>query len=353
MKMGGTLLIRADGNERIGTGHVMRCIALAQAWRELAGDVFFAFGSASSAMEGRLASGGMKAAVLNAATGGNTDARKTAALGREIGASWVAVDGYAFGAAYVAAVRSGGLPVAQIDDNGVAGRYEAEIVINANLYAREDLYPTTGRRTRLLLGSRFAMIRREFLERKADRKRVRAEAGRILVTMGGADPLGLGPTTIRALRGLATAGVEVRTVVGPASPDEARCREEMRAASLRGEVIPAAENMAEHMAWADVAVAAAGSTCWEMACLGLPALLVVAADNQAPIAASLHEAGIALNLGRPDRTLASRIAAAAEGLLNDAAARREMRRRGRKLIDGRGAERIVRTLMKRRKGKVA
>ncbi len=349
--MKGTLLIRADGNKGIGAGHVMRCLALAQAWQDGGGMAVFAFASASPALKKRLKSEGMKTAAVKATAGGNRDARKTAAIALRLGASWVVVDGYAFGADYLARLRVDGLRLALIDDNGIVERHEAEIVINQNLYAREDRYRRQGKNTGLLLGSRYALIRREFLGQRTNRRRFREKGYRVLVTLGGADPLGLSPAAIRALGKLAPAELEVRVVVGPANPNGNRCREEMRAASLRGEVISAAENMAEHMVWADVAVAAAGSTCWEMACLGLPAILVVTADNQAPIAASLHEAGIARSLGRPGLTLESRIAAAAKGLLADAAARREMCRRGRKLIDGRGAERVARVLMKRQEGR--
>jgi UDP-2,4-diacetamido-2,4,6-trideoxy-beta-L-altropyranose hydrolase len=348
--MAGTILIRADGNERIGAGHVLRCLALAQAWQGRGGTVVFAFASASPALEKRVKGERMRTAALEVAAGGTRDAQKTAALARSIGASWVVVDGYAFGTDYATRIRAAGLPLALIDDNGIVERCEAELVINQNLYAREDLYRWKGEDTRLLLGSRYALIRREFLGERARRRRVREKTLRVLVTLGGADPLGLGPAVVRALGKLAPAELDVRVIIGPANPNSKPCRTEMRAASLRGDVISAVRDMAGQMAWADVAVSAAGSTCWEMACLGLPAILIVTADNQAPIAASLHAAGVALNLGRPGRTLESRVAAAAKGLLADAAARREMRRRGRRLIDGRGAERIAGALMDRQEG---
>jgi len=348
--MNRVLLIRADGSERIGTGHVMRCLALAEAWRDRDGTVVFALASASEALEKRLKSEGMETAVLNVAAGGDGDARRTAALARKRDASWVVVDGYAFDARYLESVRGAGFRLAVIDDNGILDRYAAEMVINANLHAGEHLYRRRTRDARLLLGSRYALIRREFRERRMRRRRFKAGPCRILVTLGGADVLGLTPAAIRALRNLLPAEIDVRAVVGPSNPGETRCREEMSAASFRGEVIPAATNMAEQMAWADVAVAAAGSTCWEMACLGLPAILIVTADNQAPIAASLHKAGIAVNLGRPGRALDARIAEAVKKLCADAALRRDMSRRGRRLIDGRGAERIARALMKRQEG---
>ena len=340
-----TLLLRADGNERIGTGHLMRSLALAQAWFGCGGAAFFALASPSGAMEGRLKSEGMKTTVLNAKAGTGDDARKTVALARRIGASWIVTDGYAFDADYARRIRTGGVPLAMIDDNGLLERYEADIVINANLYAEETSYRNRDGNVRLLLGGRYALIRGEFQQRRTVRRTFSAKAGRILLTLGGSDPLGLTPAAIRAVRRLEAQDIEVRVIVGPANPNEKRCREEMCSAPFRGSLISAAKDMAEQMIWADIAVAASGSTCWEMACLGLPAVLIVTAENQVPIAASLHEAGIAVNLGRPSGTMEARIAASVRKLLSDPERRKSMSRLGRKCIDGRGAERVVHVLM--------
>ena len=100
-------------------------------------------------------------------------------------------------------------------------------------------------------------------------------------------------------------------------------------------------DLPRHMAWADLAISAAGSTCWELACIGVPAIVIAVADNQRDIARGVDEAGTARNLGWWESVGAADIAAAVDGLVHDAAARRAMRRRGRALVDGRGAERVV------------
>jgi spore coat polysaccharide biosynthesis predicted glycosyltransferase SpsG len=98
------------------------------------------------------------------------------------------------------------------------------------------------------------------------------------------------------------------------------------------------------MAWGDVAVSGGGSTCWELAFMGLPNLALALADNQRGIADGLGRAGVAENLGWFEEVNEETIATRLEDLLKDRARRAEMGRRGRKLVDGRGPERVVDTL---------
>src|ERR1700720_1415005 len=95
-----TLLVRADASERIGTGHVMRCLALAQEFQRTAGRVIFVQGKTTSAIEDRLRAEGLEIASLNATPGSTEDARATVRLAREQGADWIVADGYHFDAEY-------------------------------------------------------------------------------------------------------------------------------------------------------------------------------------------------------------------------------------------------------------
>jgi RimJ/RimL family protein N-acetyltransferase len=99
--------------------------------------------------------------------------------------------------------------------------------------------------------------------------------------------------------------------------------------------------MPELLAWADVAVSAAGSTCWELAFMGLPALAIVCADNQQAVAESLHQAGALESLGDHSMLSSSDIAAALRCLLRSDRMRRSMTEHGPALVDGRGASRVV------------
>ncbi len=99
--------------------------------------------------------------------------------------------------------------------------------------------------------------------------------------------------------------------------------------------------MAELMRWADVAVSGAGSTCWEMCLLGLPAVVLDLAENQIPIARGLVQNGVAAHVSRAQAGWEGILAERVKSLLASAQERTSMSARGRKLVDGAGAERVV------------
>ncbi len=158
----GTLLIRADASIPAGTGHVMRCLALAQAWQDAGGDVGFVMAESTSSIEGRLAGETCPVESISAVAGSQDDASRTIVLARERQAEWIVVDGYQFGADYQRALKDAGLRVLFLDDYGHARRYSADLVLNQNVCASTAIYGDREAQTRLLLGPRYSLLRREF-----------------------------------------------------------------------------------------------------------------------------------------------------------------------------------------------
>src|SRR6516225_1000484 len=156
------LLFRTDANVSMGTGHVMRCLALAQAWQDAGGEVAFAMAEATPSIEARLRIARAQIVRLQVAAGSEDDAACTLDAARRHGAGWVVVDGYQFNSDYASSLQSGRLKVLQIDDNGEAGPPSADLVLNQHLHASEALYQSRAPQTRLLLGTRYVLLRREF-----------------------------------------------------------------------------------------------------------------------------------------------------------------------------------------------
>jgi UDP-2,4-diacetamido-2,4,6-trideoxy-beta-L-altropyranose hydrolase len=328
----------------MGTGHVMRCLALAQAWRDAGGTACFAVAEGAEAVEGRLAHENASVRRITAPPGGEEDARQLLQAAGDLGAGWLVVDGYRFGAEYQRALKEAGARLLVIDDYGHAGHYHADLVLNQNLYADEGLYARRDAHTRLLLGPRYVLLGREFTKWRGRGRDVPAEARKVLVTLGGSDPDNV---TLRAVGTLQTpgcAGLEAVVVVGAGNPHRAAVQaavKEPRRVRLRVNVT----DMPELMAWADFALAAAGSTCWELALMGLPGLLVVSAENQAPVAASCAAAGVGRDLGWQHGLTADGLARSLQEMAADRDFRSAAARRGPELIDGRGAERVVSALL--------
>src|ERR1700675_1782319 len=115
------LLIRADASLAIGTGHVMRCLALAQAWKDAGGRAIFAIAQSTPAIEERLRDERFDVERAPVPVGSVADAEETARLAHKHGALWSVIDGYEFGAEYQTNLKGHGLRVLFIDDNGHAG----------------------------------------------------------------------------------------------------------------------------------------------------------------------------------------------------------------------------------------
>ncbi len=256
--------------------------------------------------------------------------------------SWVVVDGYEFGAEYQASLKNRGLKVLFIDDNGHARHYSADLVLNQNVHASEALYPSRDSSTRLLLGPRFALLRREFQSWRAWQREIPAAARHVLVTMGGSDPENITQFVAESI--LSDANFEVTIAAGGSNPHLARLRGLAGDSPRAVRLVENTSSMPELIASADVAVAAAGTTSWEMCFLGLPALLLVVADNQQGVADKLGEQGIMMKLGRASEVAKAAIVGQLRSLADSPIRRREMSERGRALVDGRGAERVIAAL---------
>lgn len=343
----GALLIRADASLAIGTGHVMRCLALAQAWADAGGNVIFAMADATPAVEERLRNERFEIARAAARVGSAADGEETAQLAHQHGASWVVVDGYEFGAEYQADLKSRGLKVLFIDDNGHAGHYSSDLVLNQNAHARAEMYAKRAPGTRLLLGPGYSLLRNEFTTCRNWARNVPERGTRVLLTMGGSDPKDLTPGILSAIADSSIDGLQIRVVVGGSAQNRCDVAESAARFPGRVEVMPNVANMAELMAWADVAVAGAGTTCWEMCLLGLPAILVVVAGNQRFIAEHLAGIGAAVNAGPAELLDCSSLAQVTAELLDNRDRRLKMSQAARQLVDGLGSERVRAALLNR------
>src|SRR5215472_2343913 len=279
-----TLSVRADAGVAMGTGHVMRCLALAQAWQDEGGDVLFAMAQRQSAIEARLLSEGVRVVAVEAEAGTSQDVAETIGLACQHGAHWVVVDGYQFDAKYQAEVKRAGLKVLFVDDSGHARDYSADIVLNQNAHASCEIYASRHAHTRLLLGPRYALLRREFRGQRDLHGKITEQARRVLVTMGGSDPENLTLRAIEALELINVDRLEAVVVVGGSNLHASSLRAAVAKSHKNIRLLTDVSNMSESMKWAEVAVSAAGSTRWEMCFFGLPAVLIDFAPNQTPVA---------------------------------------------------------------------
>jgi len=340
----GPLLFRADASVAIGTGHVMRCLALAQAWQDVGGAAIFAMANGTSAIYRRVAAESCQLEDISAQAGTAADALRTVELARQSRSEWIAVDGYQFGEDYQRALKDRGLKVLLLDDYGHAARYVADVVLNQNVSARNSLYGNRSPETRLLLGPRYCLLRREFSAWQSWKREVPAIGRRVLVTMGGSDVENVTAQAMDALSRIGTEGLEAWVVVGGSNPRAEMLEQLANASGKRISLCRDVANIAELMAWADVAVSSAGTTCWELCLMAVPSLLVDVAANQTALATEMGRRGCAIHLGGPNDFVPGQLAEEVEELLGSESRRRCLSTRCRELVDGRGAQRVVLTM---------
>lgn len=337
------VLIRADADTSIGTGHLMRCLALAGAVRRHGGAVTFLSRCDAPDLRRRVEDGGHELRLLEASHPDAADLRDTLQTLAEIQPRWLVADGYHFDINFHGAVRRAGCRVLALDDDVRLPYYDVDVLLNQNLHAPDLQYPIA-EGTRLLLGTRYALLRSEFISLAP--RRVQSGTGcRVLVTMGGADPENVSGLMLKALGSMKQVS-EIKVIVGAANPHR-QALEALVGSCARQNVhfVWNPPEMRWAMEWADIVLSAAGTTCWELAATGSATLLVVVAENQVPLAKAMHEVGAARNLGWWQELDLAAIRQEVIELCKDAARREREGRVGRALVDGRGADRVAALLL--------
>lgn len=338
------LIIRADASTEIGTGHLMRCLALAQAWKDAGGKVTFVTACQNQSLLRRLRAEGFDIHVLAQPYPDPADWEYTKNVLSTYPGAWVVLDGYHFDEVYQQWVKEAGHQLFVIDDMVHFRYYYADIVFNQNLHAEQLYYPCEPY-TRLLLGTRYALLRREFLAWRDWQREIPEVARRVLVTLGGGDPENVTLKVIQALQKLEIPGLEATIVIGATNPHTDALEAAASQSRVPLRLVHNIQNMPELMAWADVAVSGGGATCWELEYIGVPTLVVALAPNQEGNARAFQEKGIALTLNREHAHDSEKMSQLIQELLDNKQARTAMSRMGRGIVDGFGAFRVLATIM--------
>jgi UDP-2,4-diacetamido-2,4,6-trideoxy-beta-L-altropyranose hydrolase len=326
--------IRADAYAEIGTGHVMRCIALGQGVMERGGEVVFIAHCSSEGLVSRLRSEGFGLHLVSA-PGSVTESLGLLEKERP---DWVVLDGYHFDAGYQKAMKDAGYKLMVIDDYVCLEHYYADILLNQN-YGSERLHYNAVPDAKILLGTKYVMLRKEFLKFRDFERKSPDFAKNMLITMGGADP---DNNTLKILKAvnLIESPLNVKVVVGAANPHYEVLGQEVEGSSHSFEILRGVEDMAPLMAWADAAISAGGSTVWELAFMRLPALLCIVADNQVNAVRCLLRDGVFMSFGSLPDLSEMEMAEMVQQLLKDELKRSSMSDKGQEIVDGKGIVRI-------------
>ena len=302
------VIFRVDSSLKMGTGHVMRCLTLAQVLKENGANVEFICRKHEGNLIGKIRSSGFVVHELKVFE--ETEVDTKLAHSHWLGATqqqdaddcieilkveksnWLIVDHYALDEQWQKRLKSYYEKLMVIDD--LADRkHQCDILLDQN-FGRDskDYKILTLKSTKLLMGSEYALLRPEFekLRQYSLDRRKKANFKSLLINMGGADPDNITGKVIEKLQEAnLPKDIIITIVMGKTAPhlqSVKRCASEL---PYYSEVKVDVDNMAEIMANTDIAVGASGSTTWERCCLGIPTIQLVTAYNQEFIAQQLDK----------------------------------------------------------------
>ena len=351
-----SVIFRCDASTRIGSGHVMRCLTLADQITKNGGICYFVCRRLPGNLIAQIAARGHKVHALappNTPVGWlGVGLEQEIAEFRDFLADKspdrIVVDHYGIDIDWETAVAPNGCPVMVIDD--MADRQHAcDILLDQNLGRHaQDYAGLVPDDCQLLIGPDYALLRPEFATaRPASLLRRRpAKLRHIMISMGGADADNITSDVLNALADCDSLPTQlhITVVMGGTAPHLGDVRTLAKSMPVHTEVKIDVSDMARLMCESDLAIGAAGGTSWERCCLGLPALILVLAENQLTGATGLAKSGAAVLLG--DARDRKWVEAVSDVIANfaDSAKLTSYANKAAAQCDGSGAQRVINVL---------
>lgn len=364
--MSSFFVFRVDASLEIGTGHVMRCLTLADELKTKGYRCLFITRPHSGHMAGAITRRGHEVSLLSKSINDflkssddvaqaawlrgswENDAHETIETLVGTIPNWLVVDHYAIDQRWQKLLRSHVEKIIVIDD--LADReLDCDLLLDQTLGRKEsDYHDQVNKGCRMLMGSRYALLRPEFLELRQQaitRRKAFDGVKRILVSMGGTDPHNVTAVVLDALLqlGLPTE-TTIDVVLGEYATHFKEIKEQSNKHSLEISVSKNVNDLAMRMLGADLAIGASGSTSWERCCLGLPALTISVAENQKIIAREIAKAGASIHLGDLRLVTSATIRNIVQSLIEQTDVMLRMSERCFCLVDGLGTSRMVKEI---------
>jgi len=352
------VLIRTDSSQKIGTGHVMRCLTLAEKLRELGATVEFITREHQGNMNKQIASKGFKVYLLPnpdinqqqnlvgyeqwLGVKQDIDADQTIQIVQDREISWLIVDHYALDHNWEDKLRHYTKKIMVIDD--LANRkHDCDLLLDQNYTHDKNRYnrlltPDTTR----LLGPKYALLRKEFIKNINSRIQ-NTTIKKLFVFFGGSDLNNLTMLSIIALTQPKLNHLSVDVVIGSTNPYQLELKKEVekhKNIKLHIQI----DNISELMLKADFALGAGGSTTWERMALGLPSIVVTTADNQVAFTKDLDKDGYIKWIGSYDKISKQAVYNAIIEFIQKAQYLCDQSMKSKKLVDGCGGNKVAMVL---------
>ena len=354
-KLDKNLFIRVDAGTKIGTGHIMRCLTLADSLKKRFYKIIFISNQMPENLSSLIKNRGYEIHYIFGHTQTESQIRNQKykkSIQNDIKQSaeiinsyrnienWLIIDHYGIDQKWEKRIRDSVKKIIVIDD--LANRkHDCDVLIDQNYHSnmKRRYEKLVSRKCLQLLGPKFALLRPEFKEtRKKTRKKRKLQ--RILISFGGSDPMN---QTSKVLRGIKDTDSEfiVDVIAGKANPHKKTIKK-LCSSIPNVSFYPYIKNMAKIMLKADLAIGGGGSTTWERCCMGLPAVVSILSDNQCQITKEVARIGCVINLGLANSLKPVDYVNALKSL--NPKKLQDMSKRCISLVDGKGTERVSRKI---------
>ena len=367
------IAFRVDASLEIGTGHVMRCLTLAEALRDKGATVVFvcrehpghlcdlisqkgfivfrpAMGYGPTQDQDKIRDSGKSTPQLVHAhwlgTEQESDARQTMeALTAGSVWDWVIVDHYALDIHWESAMRKITKNIMVIDDLADR-RHDCEIVSDQNLFEdRLNRYSgLVGPNTLQLLGPDYALLRKEFSLHRPCRIRDIPDKKQMVIGFGGVDMSNAAGRVISYVRNEFNRHMDIRVVAGMANPNFQNLAETCKGLE-NIKLFRHVDSIARLYAGAYIAIGGGGVSALERCALGIPSLIYSVAENQVSPSIQLSRIGAAVYMGKIEDIKRDTLVETLHRLINDTGAWLEISRRAMETVDAKGTSRIVACIM--------
>ncbi|MES5930044.1 UDP-2,4-diacetamido-2,4,6-trideoxy-beta-L-altropyranose hydrolase [Bacillus cereus group sp. MG9] len=338
------IVFRADASIEIGTGHIMRCLTLAQELQNKGAQIYFICRKLQGDLQQYILSKGFHVFLLdtndenteysNAVYGSYlnwlkrhwfVDAQQTNDILSQLPQfDWLIVDHYGLDKKWETVLKKTVKKIMVIDD--LADRvHDCELLLDQNLYESlneryKELIPE---HSLIKLGPKYAILRPEFHSAKKFLRKRTGAVEHIFIFFGGHDVTNETLKTLRAIQNINSDTLKIDVVVGSQNPHKKDIQNYCKSIS-NASFYCQIENIEEFMIRADLGIGAGGTTTWERCFLGLPSITITTAQNQIEVTKAVAEAGATWNIGTAESVSDETITKCLNKLLTDSDKVREM-----------------------------
>ena len=357
------VMFRTDASLLIGSGHVMRCLTLADELHKRGADITFICrkfpGNLIEYIEGKgyqvvcmQQTEAVYASVTDDVSNSTwlgvswqQDASDTISAVVGTQPKWLIVDHYAIDHRWEERLRPHVGNIMVIDDLADR-RHDCDLLLDQNLYQRmESRYNNLVRDTcQQLLGPKYALLRPEFAEVRKNLRQRSGEIKRVLVFFGGVDQTNETEKVLNVLSGITNRQFEVDVVVGGGNTHKQQIQN--LCADHEGfHYYCQVDIMSSLMAAADLAIGAGGTVTWERCAMGIPSVVTAVAENQKELAETGALRGLLFYLGETRSASADRLLTMMEFSLKFPKTMKYYSANCLELVDARGTNRVVNQLL--------